>query len=70
MFKVNNKTTKKRHWRRSGLFIVTLDQISLFFFFFFDVVDFKQLNTNWNVIIIQKTTYWFALLTLQTFNEL
>ena len=66
MFKVNNKTTKKRHWRRSGVFIVTLEQILLFFF----IADVKQLNTDWNVIIIQKTTYWFALLTLQTFNEL
>ena len=66
MFKVNNKTTKKRHWRRSGVFIVTLEQILLFFF----IADVKQLITDWNVIIIQKTTYWFALLTLQTFNEL
>ena len=28
MFKVNNKTPDRRHWRRSGVFIVNFEHIS------------------------------------------
>ena len=28
MFKVNNKDTKRRQWRRSGVFIVNVEHIS------------------------------------------
>ena len=28
MFKVNNKTPERHHWRRSGVFIVNFDHIS------------------------------------------
>ena len=27
MFKVNNKDTERRHWRRSGVFIVNFEHI-------------------------------------------
>ena len=28
MFKVNSKDTKRRHWRRSGVFIVNFEHIT------------------------------------------
>ena len=28
MFKVNNKNTRQRQWRRSGVFVVNLEHIS------------------------------------------
>ena len=34
MFKVNNKNTRRRHWRRSSVFIVKFEYVSHFFFVF------------------------------------
>ena len=34
MFKVNNKTPERRHWRRSDVFIVNFEYISHFFLVF------------------------------------
>ena len=34
MFKVNNKDTKRRHWHRSGVFIVNSEHISYFVLLF------------------------------------
>ena len=31
MLKVNNKTPERRHWRRSGVFIINFDQFLIFF---------------------------------------
>ena len=47
MFKVNNK----RHWRRSGIFIVNFEHIShlvLVFEHISHLVNFKQVNAGWD----------------------
>ena len=47
MFKVNNKNTKRRQWRRSGVFIVNFEPISHFTpFSNVSVVDFEQVNVR------------------------
>ena len=48
MFKVNNKTLKRRQWRRkwrrSGIFIVNLENIS-----YLALVNFEQVNAGWEL---------------------
>ena len=46
MFKVNNKkTTEWRHWRRSSVFIVNFENISLSSSV--SIVNFEQVNISW-----------------------
>ena len=63
MFKVNNKssrirceicsklatkTPERRHWCRSGVFIVILNIFQTLFFYVF-IVNFEQVNAGWVV---------------------
>ena len=65
MFKVNNRSTRakceicpkltiktpeRHHWRRSGVFIVNFEHISLFSSVF--IVDFEQVNAGWVLMVI------------------
>ena len=45
MFKVNNKNTRKRHWRRSAVFTVNLEHVS-HLFSSVSIVEFEQVNVN------------------------
>ena len=53
MLKVNNKNTRttstpeRRHWHRSGVFIVNFEHISLFSSV--SIVDFEQVNVRWDL---------------------
>ena len=40
MFKVNNKDTRRRHWRRSGVFIGNFEHISHLAQMFLSIVNF------------------------------
>ena len=51
MLKVNNKTPKQRHWRRSCVFIVNFEHISHLFLCVF-IVDFEQVNISWGEAFI------------------
>ena len=43
LFKLNNRnSTKKYHWRCSGVFIVNFEHIS-----HLSIVDFEQVNVSW-----------------------
>ena len=46
MFKVDKKTSKWRHLRRSGVFIVNFERI-LYFFSSVSVVDLEHVNVSW-----------------------
>ena len=61
MFKVNNRNTgtkceicskltikipEQRHWRRSGVFVVNFERISLCSSV--SIVNFEQVNAGWN----------------------
>ena len=49
MFKVNNKdTTKRRHWRRSGVFIANFEH-NFTPFYSVSIVGFEQVNVCWEV---------------------
>ena len=54
MLKVNNKTPELHQWRRSGVFIVNFEHISVF------IIDFKQINvtffSDYHVILIQQAS--------------
>ena len=39
------KTTERRHWRRSGVFIVNFEHVS--HLFTASIFDFEQLNVGW-----------------------
>ena len=41
------KTPKRRHWRRSGVFIVNFEHILHIFLSSVSIVDFKQVNVTW-----------------------
>ena len=48
--KLTIKTQERRHWRRSGVFIVTFEHIShLVLVFLF--VNFEQVNVNWGKVM-------------------
>ena len=47
MLKVNKKTPERRHWRRSGVFIVNFEHI-LYFFSSVSIVDVEQVNVAGN----------------------
>ena len=47
MFKVNDKTPKRRHWHRFGAFIVNFEHISHLCFSVF-IGNFEQENTGWD----------------------
>ena len=53
MFKVNNKDTKRRHWRGFGFFIVNFEHIS-HLFSSVSIVNFEQINNDW----IRKCKYF------------
>ena len=42
MFKVKNKTTERRHWHLSGVFIVNFEPFSSA-----STVNFEQVNISW-----------------------
>ena len=42
MFQINNKNTRRRHRRRSGVFIVNLEHIHIFFCSV-SIVEFEQI---------------------------
>ena len=46
MFKINNKTPKRRHWRRFGVFFVNFEHISHLCSSVF-IVNFEQVNAGW-----------------------
>ena len=47
--KLTIKSPKRRHWRRSGVFIVNFEHISHIFLAFL-LFDFEQANVSWDVI--------------------
>ena len=51
MFKVNNKDTKRHHWRHFGVFIVNFEHISHLCSSVF-IVNFEQLNTGWVDLLV------------------
>ena len=46
MFKVNNKHTRKTHWRRSGVFIVNCEHIFTPCYSI-SIVYFEHVNAGW-----------------------
>ena len=50
MFKVNNKSTRRRQWRRSGGFIVNFEHISHFFLVFLLLTFNKYKLAEFSVI--------------------
>ena len=52
--KLTVKTPERRHWRRSGIFIVNFNHISHFFLEFL-LLTLNKLNVSWEAIIYQ----WF-----------
>ena len=54
MFKVNNKDTKRRHWRRFRVFIINFEHI-LHLCSIISIVKFEQVNAGWVVILIQMS---------------
>ena len=48
MLRINNKNTRTRHQRRSGVFIVSFVHIS-HFFSRVSIADFEQVHVNWAV---------------------
>ena len=48
MLRINNKNTRTRHQRRSGVFIVSFVHIS-HFLSKVSIADFEQANANWAV---------------------
>ena len=47
MSKVNNKDTKRRHWRRFGVFIVNIEHSS-HLCSSVSIVNFEQVNSGWD----------------------
>ena len=46
MFKVDNKASERRHWRRSGVLIVNFEHSSHLFILFL-LFEFEQVNVSW-----------------------
>ena len=46
--KLTIKSSERRHWRRSGVFIASLEQISLIIFV--SIIYFEQVNVGWEDI--------------------
>ena len=55
--KLTMKTPERRHWRRSGVFIVNFEHISYFSFF---IVDFQQVNANWKVCFLFNIRFFIG----------
>ena len=56
--KVNNKDTR-RHWRRSGVFIVNFEDISHLVLVCVSIVNFEQENAGWKKLVKQNYPEWF-----------
>ena len=49
------KTSERRHWRRSGVFIVNFEHIS-YFFHSVSIVDFEQVNNlSWEDVTTSES---------------
>ena len=46
--KLTIKTSKQHHWRRSGVFIVNFEQISLYSGV--SIANFEQENADWGIL--------------------
>ena len=54
MFKANNKSTRRRYWHRSGVFIVNFEHL-LHHFFCISIADFEQNKFSWELSL----SHWF-----------
>ena len=50
MFEVNNKDTRGRHWRRSGVLIVKFKHIS-YLVIMFPIVNFEHVSAGWEQVL-------------------
>ena len=64
MFKINNKDTRKRPWRRSGIFIVNFEHISHLALVFLLLTLSREMSTGlltyeiWNAITVKNRNHW------------
>ena len=64
--KLTIKTPERCHCHRFGVFTVKLEQISYIFIYF--IVDFEQVNADWDVSIADFKYSTFYMITFLTFR--